>query len=199
MAEIREPQKVNAIEKKNKIIEAGLRAFGEKGYYKTTTVEIAKLAGVSTGIVYIYFKDKKDILMHALRLYFTNVFRPMEEALKTMTDSVDIEAEARSLIQISIQSHRENLAAHEEMIAMSHLDGDVHSRFMELEHEITEAVSDYLEAGGIHVPHLKEKTHIAYNLIETLCHEAVYHRHPYIDYTEMIEETVRLLVFLFSE
>ena len=123
----------------------------------------------------------------------------MEEALKTMTDSVDIEAEARSLIQISIQSHRENLAAHEEMIAMSHLDGDVHSRFMELEHEITEAVSDYLEAGGIHVPHLKEKTHIAYNLIETLCHEAVYHRHPYIDYTEMIEETVRLLVFLFSE
>ena len=196
MAEIREPQKVNAIEKKNKIIEAGLRAFGEKGYYKTTTVEIAKLAGVSTGIVYSYFKD---ILMHALRLYFTNVFRPMEEALKTMTDSVDIEAEARSLIQISIQSHRENLAAHEEMIAMSHLDGDVHSRFMELEHEITEAVSDYLEAGGIHVPHLKEKTHIAYNLIETLCHEAVYHRHPYIDYTEMIEETVRLLVFLFSE
>ena len=195
MAEIREPQKVNAIEKKNKIIEAGLRAFGEKGYYKTTTVEIAKLAGVSTGIVYSYFKDKKDILMHALRLYFTNVFRPMEEALKTMTDSVDIEAEARSLIQISIQSHRENLAAHEEMIAMSHLDGDVHSRFMELEHEIT----DYLEAGGIHVPHLKEKTHIAYNLIETLCHEAVYHRHPYIDYTEMIEETVRLLVFLFSE
>lgn len=92
MAEIREPQKVNAIEKKNKIIEAGLRAFGEKGYYKTTTVEIAKLAGVSTGIVYSYFKDKKDILMHALRLYFTNVFRPMEEALKTMTDSVDIEA-----------------------------------------------------------------------------------------------------------
>ncbi len=199
MAEIREPQKANAIEKKNKIIEAGLRAFGEKGYYKTTTVEIAMLAGVSTGIVYSYFKDKKDILLHALRLYFANVFRPMEETLKTMTGSVDIEAEARSLIQIAIQSHRENLAAHEEMIAMSHLDKDVHSRFMELEHEITETVSSYLEAGGVRPPYLKEKTHIAYNLIETLCHEAVYHRHPYIDYTEMIEQTVRLLVFLFSE
>ena len=116
-----------------------------------------------------------------------------------MTGSVDIEAEARSLIQIAIQSHRENLAAHEEMIAMSHLDKDVHSRFMELEHEITETVSSYLEAGGVRPPYLKEKTHIAYNLIETLCHEAVYHRHPYIDYTEMIEQTVRLLVFLFSE
>lgn len=198
MAEIRQPQKTNAIEKKNKIIEAGLKAFGEKGYYKTTTVEIAKLAGVSTGIVYSYFKDKKDILMHALGLYFSNVFHPMETALKTMAVPVDIETTARSFIQIAIQSHSENLVAHEEMIAMSHLDEDVHLRFMELEHEITETVSGYLKAGGIHPSHLNEKTHIAYNLVETLCHEAVYHRHSYIDYADMSEETVRLLVLLFS-
>ena len=60
MAEIRQPIKRTSIDKKQKIIKSGLKSnFSEKGYYNTTTVEIAKIAGVSTGIIYNYFKDKK--------------------------------------------------------------------------------------------------------------------------------------------
>ena len=57
---IRQPIQERANEKKQKIIEAGYKLFAEKGYYNTNTQEIAKAAGVSTGIVYSYFKDKKD-------------------------------------------------------------------------------------------------------------------------------------------
>ena len=64
MPEVREPIKATSIEKKQRIIDAGLKLFSEKGYYNTNTAEIAKAAKVSTGIVYQYFNDKKDILIY---------------------------------------------------------------------------------------------------------------------------------------
>ena len=70
--EIREPIQKRSIEKKEKIIESGFELICEKGYYNTNTAEIAKNAGVSTGIVYQYFKDKHDILIDALKKYADN-------------------------------------------------------------------------------------------------------------------------------
>ena len=64
--EVRNPIQKRSIEKKEKIIEAGFELICEKGYYNTNTVEIAKKAGVSTGIVYQYFNDKHDIFIEAL-------------------------------------------------------------------------------------------------------------------------------------
>ena len=65
---VREPRQERAIEKKNKIIKAGYELFSEVGYYGTNTAEIAKRAGVSTGIVYGYFQDKRDILLSVLEI-----------------------------------------------------------------------------------------------------------------------------------
>ena len=62
--QIRQPKQSRSVETKNRIITAGYQLFSEVGYYGTNTAEIAKKAGVSTGIVYGYFKDKKDIKTH---------------------------------------------------------------------------------------------------------------------------------------
>lgn len=43
---------VISLEKEEKIIKAGFDLMCKKGYYNTNTLEIAKFAGVSTGIVY---------------------------------------------------------------------------------------------------------------------------------------------------
>ena len=51
MEKIRQPQQERSIEKKNKIIEAAYEIFSEVGYYAANTPEIAKKAGVSTGII----------------------------------------------------------------------------------------------------------------------------------------------------
>ena len=66
MSEVRTPRQERSIAKKKKIIEAGYELFSKVGYYATNTAEIAKHAGVSTGIVYGYFKDKRDILLDVL-------------------------------------------------------------------------------------------------------------------------------------
>ena len=58
---VRVPQQKRSIEKKQRIIEAGYSMFIKKGYFDTNTAEIAREAGLSTGSVYAYFSDKKDI------------------------------------------------------------------------------------------------------------------------------------------
>ena len=65
------------MKKKEKIIKAGFDLICENGYYNIDTSKIAKSAGVSTGIVYQYFKDKHDIFIAGLEKYADNIFYPM--------------------------------------------------------------------------------------------------------------------------
>ena len=82
--EVREPKQQRSVEKRKKIIEAGFQLFCEKGFHNTNTVEIAKLAGVSTGIVYNYFVDKKDIFIAAFDSYANSIMQPVFENLTTL-------------------------------------------------------------------------------------------------------------------
>lgn len=54
--------KVSA-EKHKMIQDAALQLFDQKGYKSTTISDIAECAGISKGLVYKYFKSKKDILL----------------------------------------------------------------------------------------------------------------------------------------
>lgn len=46
---------------KKKILNAALKCFSKKGYSATSTKEIAKTAGVAEGLVFTYFKTKKNL------------------------------------------------------------------------------------------------------------------------------------------
>lgn len=94
--EVREPQQQRSIDKKNRIIEAGYELFAKVGYFNTNTSEIAKKAGVSTGIVYGYFHDKRDILIEVLDIYVDNVFYPVFEMFDKITAPVDFDLSSRT-------------------------------------------------------------------------------------------------------
>ncbi|MEG6567029.1 TetR/AcrR family transcriptional regulator [Thermoanaerobacterium saccharolyticum] len=51
-------------EKRNRIIEASLREFSEKGYMRASTNEIVKNAGISKGLLFHYFKSKKNLFIY---------------------------------------------------------------------------------------------------------------------------------------
>ena len=57
---------LNLPEKEQKILEAAIDVFSEKGFSGATTSEIAKRAGVAEGTIFHYFKVKKDILRSIL-------------------------------------------------------------------------------------------------------------------------------------
>lgn len=52
--------------KEEKILEAAIKIFSEKGFSAATTSEIAKDAGVAEGTIFRYFKTKKDLLRGAM-------------------------------------------------------------------------------------------------------------------------------------
>jgi AcrR family transcriptional regulator len=55
-------------ERRAQILRAAVKLFSDKGYYTTTISQIAREAGVSTGLIYQYFGDKDDVLLLSLKL-----------------------------------------------------------------------------------------------------------------------------------
>jgi len=194
---IREPKQQRAIEKKQKIIKTGFDLICKNGYYNTNTVEIAKGAGVSTGIVYQYFKDKNDILKEGLIIYGDEIFFPI---LKFDLDNYNIknfESDLKKLIEEEIKNHKVSQNAHEEITAMIHTDKEIAKFFYEKELEVTKKIKSMLIRNGYKDINLNEKVHIIIGLIDNLCHEITYHKHKNMDYntmTNIIIETIKNLM-----
>ena len=189
-AEIRKPIQKRSIEKKEKIIHAGFELICQKGYYNTNTAEIAKVAGVSTGIVYQYFKDKHDILIEGIRLYANSLFYPMlliaNENIKTNINKENFSSILRDMINKFIKNHKISKTAHEEIIAMTHSDQEVAQIFHNSEMEMANKVTSILLENGFKSENLSEEVHVAIGMIDNLCHEIVYHKHRELDYEKMI-------------
>jgi AcrR family transcriptional regulator len=54
--------------KKRRILDAATELFITQGYRKTSIDEVARQAAVAKGTVYLYFKNKSDLLFHAIAL-----------------------------------------------------------------------------------------------------------------------------------
>lgn len=190
---IREPIQKRSIEKKEKIIKAGFDLICEKGYYNTNTAEIAKAAGVSTGIVYSYFKDKRDIFIEGIKEYATSIMYPMIEVAtsKNLNNLKDI---LENMIDVFIKNHKISKSAHEEMMAMSHLDEDIATIFNQSEINMTDRIVEILRNNNFNIPNLNEKVHLIIGIIENLCHEIVYHKHPSINYDVMKDEVINIIL-----
>ena len=82
MSNTRIPTQKRSIEKRNRIIEKGFELMCEKGYYNVSTPDIAESARVSTGIIYQYFTDKKDIFIEGVKNYANTIMFPMLTVLE---------------------------------------------------------------------------------------------------------------------
>ncbi|MGQ9531370.1 MAG: TetR/AcrR family transcriptional regulator [Desulfotomaculales bacterium] len=49
------------------ILEAAIRVMAEHGYHNTQVARIAREAGVAEGTIYLYFKNKEDLLLSIFR------------------------------------------------------------------------------------------------------------------------------------
>ena len=197
-SEIREPIQKRSIETKEKIIEAGFELICNDGYYKTNTSKIAKKAGVSTGIVYQYFKDKKDILLSGLDKYADDIFYPMLNMSNIKFDKNNFADIMKDMIAKYIGNHKLSKTAHEEITAMTHSDKDIAYFFYKREMDMTHKIVSALSENGFNIANINEKVHIVIGLIDNLCHEIVYHKHEELDYDIMtnvvINEIVNILM-----
>jgi len=76
-------------ERRAQILRAAVKLFSEKGYYTTTISQIAREAGVSTGLIYQYFGDKDDILLLSLKLVLETYEREIPLRLEGVNHPVE--------------------------------------------------------------------------------------------------------------
>ena len=185
MSTVREPKQERAIQKKIKIIEAGYKLFSEVGYYNTNTAEIAKCAGVSTGIVYGYFKDKRDILFEVLDMYMDNVYQPILEYFDSLTSPLDFKKIVPDILDEAIKIHQRFAKIHEALHSLTPTDKKINDRFLELEDDITYEIADRFDKLNYKLDNKYEKIHFIMNIVQSFSHEVVYDKHKYIDYEKL--------------
>ncbi len=196
--EIRQPKQERSIEKKNRIVRAGFELFSQVGYYNTNTVEIAKRAGVSTGIVYGYFKDKRDILLDVLEIYINTAFAPIMDMIERLSAPLDYPQIVSHVLDGTIEIHKSNENIHEALHSLSSTDEAISNKFIALEDEITHSIASKLQNLGVTTPNLNERIHFAMDVVQSFAHEYVYDHHTYIDYDAMRQIVQNTIVALFE-
>lgn len=200
MSDTRIPTQKRSIEKRNKIIEKGFELMCKKGYHKTNTLEIAEYANVSTGIIYQYFNDKKEIFIEGVKNYSDSIMFPLLEIIDNNNIKIDnLEKMLNELIDKFISVHTISKKAHEEMMAMSHLDEDIAKIFHDRELTMTNKLVSILKYNNFNNQNINEKVHIIIGIVDNLCHEIVYHKHNTIDYDIMKAEVINIIIHILYE
>jgi AcrR family transcriptional regulator len=100
-----------AEETRERIVDAALRLFREKGFDETTMRDIAAEAGVATGAAYYYFRAKEDLVM---ALYVRASEETRDVVPRTIELSKDLKRRIRTIIDANLDifgPHRRLLGA----------------------------------------------------------------------------------------
>lgn len=97
----------NPPDKRRRILDAAVSVFAQHGFYNAKVSQIAKEAGVADGTIYLYFKNKEDILIQVFIDAMDEILRRQEEALATITDPID---RLRTFIRVHFASVAESRA-----------------------------------------------------------------------------------------
>ena len=196
----RMPIQKRSIEKRDRIIKLGFELMCNNGYFNTNTNDIAKYADVSTGIVYQYFNDKKEIFIEGFKEYSNSIMFPILDIIKNNKISFDnVEKLLDTMLDLFIKKHTLSKKAHEEMIALTHMDSDIADIYHENEIQVTNMIVDVLKNNDICSDNLFEKVHIIIGLVENYCHEIVYHKHESINYDVMKDEVIKTICYLLDK
>lgn len=80
---------VDKEQRQAELLEKAIEVFAERGYQATTMDEIAERAGVSKGMLYIYFKNKEALFGAVFRWFGKMTGEMMLEALSGVEDEVE--------------------------------------------------------------------------------------------------------------
>jgi AcrR family transcriptional regulator len=193
---IREPQQKRSIDKKSRIMNAGFKLFCEKGYHNTNTSEIANKAGVSTGTVYSYFKDKKDIYVASFENFLNNYLQPLVDDLANTPKPIDIRQFVDKCIEIFRNLYVNSKQTIKELGTMQETDPEIMQHFANYEDIILSAFVKALDTPNIDQQNLDEKMYLIYTLADVLGQEYAFGYHNSIRLDILREEVTNMLANL---
>jgi len=137
----------NRAEKNNKyhqiILEAAVRVFARQGFYQSTIAQIAKEAGVADGTIYLYFKNKDDILVQFFSYRTKQVFESFREEVDRAQTSADklrnlvrrhlaeFQRDRDGAVVYQVETHQSSRLAEDQIREMSQMYRDLISEIVE--------------------------------------------------------------------
>ena len=125
-------------------MEAAVRVFAEQGFHQATIAQIARQAGVADGTIYLYFKNKDDILVHIFNERTRSVFNRFREAVKEADGAVgklkalvsshlaEFQADVHMAAVYQVWTHQFQRVAEPQIKEMSKMYLDIVSEIVEL-------------------------------------------------------------------
>lgn len=78
-----------ALDKKKRILAAAVECFAQKGFHKSKIIDIAKIANVADGTVYLYFKNKDDLLINVFEDAIGDRLQKIQEIGENSNSALD--------------------------------------------------------------------------------------------------------------
>jgi len=127
--------------KKNKpkyrqIIEAAVQVIAENGYHSSQVSKIAKQAGVADGTIYLYFKNKEDILVSVFE-------EKMGDFIQQTSKEIQKYETANEQLRTLIEMHFRQLAENSHLAVVTQL--ELRQSNLELRFQINQVLTPYLQ------------------------------------------------------
>ena len=75
-------------DKRDAILRAAIKVFARHGYFQSQVADVARVAGVAAGTVYLYFSSKDDLLVSIFERTMKDAISEGRAALADVTDPV---------------------------------------------------------------------------------------------------------------
>lgn len=123
------------IEKYNAILDAALTVIAENGFHGSTISRIAKEAGVADGTIYIYFKNKEEILVSVFRERLGQLIETSEARLASAGNAIEA-------LRLICHTHFSELENHLDLAYVTQI--ELRQSSFELRKAIGQALKPYI-------------------------------------------------------
>lgn len=131
-------------DKYHRILEAALKIFATQGFHTSTIAQIAREAGVADGTIYLYFKNKDDILVQFYKYKAKLIFERFREEVRKpgsaedklrrliRTHLAEFQKDPDMAIVYQVETHQHVRRANKHIKEMSQMYRDIISEIIEL-------------------------------------------------------------------
>ena len=125
------------------ILEAAVKVFAENGFRRSTISQIAREAGVADGTIYLYFKNKDDILVQFFEYKARQVFERFRQEVDRAGTSVEklrnlvrghlreFQREPEMAVVYQVETHQSRRLVENQIRAMAKMYQDIIAEIIE--------------------------------------------------------------------
>jgi TetR/AcrR family fatty acid metabolism transcriptional regulator len=187
----------NSGDKRDRILRAAVKIFSRKGFFNSKVSEIARAAEVADGTIYLYFRNKDDLLISLFE-------EKMGEVVADVRRRIAAGGNALEKLRIFIENHMDLLERESGLVEVIQVELRQSTKFLKdytpvKFFEYLEVISDILEEGkgeGILRPDLNVSIarRAIFGAIDELSLTYILSRKPKYHPTVTADELCRLLV-----